>query len=289
MIWAFFGVLHSLLRAGMIETGRAFRIDSWQVSFLQGLWGLILLAPFAPLMSWPTDELFYVAAFGVGLIFSIGLLIQLYLVTQKIGRVAAISMPLEAFAAMAIWFSITPALTDDFQGDTLGLVAIVIAFVLSSFALTKIRAQDISMKTLLVMAPVALTYAVAGVVMKVVLSAYPTETINVALSFAAVNYAVAACIMGTAALALRKVDLVMYSRQSLKAGLMVGVFSMTGFVTFAMGVTLAPNPGYVSMLAMLLPVWLLAWHGFLRMQDKASPMAALFIIISMLLMIVASM
>ena len=42
------------------------------------------------------------------------------------------------------------------------------------------------------------------------------------------------------------------------------------------------------MLAMLLPVWLLSWHGFLQMEDKASPLAALFIVISMLLLIVAS-
>lgn len=288
MLWAIYGVLHSLLRAAVVETGRVSRVDGWHMGFWQALCGLGLCAAFLPVASWPDDFRFYLGAIGTGLILTVGMMVQLRLSEEKHGRVSAIYMPLEAAAAMVIWVLVTPYMLEEYANDSLMSVSVALAFAFSTFALFRIRMNDASWKTFAVVAPVGLTYAVAGVVTKIVLTDYAPAVVPQALSYTAAVFATMTVTMGISVLARRKTGPGFTSRRTVHYGFVGGLFSMMGYGTFAVSVAFAPNPGYTSMLAMLLPVWLLSWHGFLKMDDKASPLAALFIVISMLLLIVAS-
>ena len=288
MLWAIYGILHSMLRSAFVETCRVAQVDGWRMGFWQALTGLALLLPLLPFMVWPDDVNFYYAAAGVAVIFTIGMLVQLRLSEDRHGRVSAIYMPLESIAAMVIWVLVTPYMLQEYIKDTLMTVSVSLAFAFSSFALFKIRANDANWGTFLIVAPVGMTYAVAGVVTKVVLSDYTQNIIPAALSYILVVFFVMMAIMGFSVLFKKKTGAGFVSRQTVQYGFVAGLFSVLSYSTFAISVAYAPNPGYTSMMAMLLPVWLLSWHGFLQMEDKASPLAALFIVISMLLLIVAS-
>lgn len=288
MLWAIYGILHSLLRAAFVETCRATGVDGWRMGFWQALAGFLLLLPLTPFMHWPGTPGFYFAAAGMAVIFGIGMVIQLRLSEERKGRVTAIYMPLEAVAAMVLWLLINPYIYQEYGKDMLMSLSILMAFTFATYSLFRIRANDVSWNTFLVAAPMGLTYAVAGVVTKVILSGYEANVIPVVMTYILVAFAVMTVVMGTAVLVRRKTGPGFTAPPLVRAGIIGGMFSALGYGTFAISVAYAPNPGYTSMLAMLLPVWLLSWHGFLRLEDKASPIAALFIVISMMLLIVAS-
>lgn len=62
MIWAFFGILHSLFRAGFAEINHHFRVDGSRLNFWHALFGMLFLLPFAPLLEWSMPVSLYVAA-----------------------------------------------------------------------------------------------------------------------------------------------------------------------------------------------------------------------------------
>jgi len=290
MLWAIYGILHSMLRAAFVETCRINRIDGWRLGFWQALTGFVVLLPlsFTPLMVWPQDGFFYMAAAGIALIFTIGMIVQLRMSEGRHGRIFAIYVPLEAIAAMIIWVIVTPYMLETYINDTLMTVSVTLAFAFSSYALFRIRTNDVDWKTFLIAAPIGITYAVAGVVTKIVMTDYGDMVVQAALSYVMVIFSIMTVVMGLAALVKKKTGTEFSSVRTVSTGMVAGLFAVLGYGTFVVSVSYAPNPGYTSMLAMLVPVWILTWHGFLRMDDKASPLAALFIVISMLLLIVSS-
>ncbi|HEY8190033.1 MAG TPA: hypothetical protein VIF12_05065 [Micavibrio sp.] len=289
MLWVIYGILHSMLRSACAETGRIFQFDGWRMGFWQALCGLVLLLPFLPFMVWPVDGAFYLAAAGVSVIFTVGALVQAKLSAERRGRVFAIYVPIETIAAMVIWALVMPHMLEEYLHDSLMTVSMAMAFMFASFSLLRIRDNDLSWRTFLYVAPMGLSYAVAAVVTKIVLMEYGMDLYGTALTYVLVIFAVMTVVMGVSLLAKRKASgTEITTPRLIQGGAIAGLFSAMSYGTFVVSVALAPNPGYVSMMAMLLPVWLLSWHGFLRLEDKASPLAALFIVISILLMIVAA-
>jgi hypothetical protein len=286
MLWALYGLLHSLLRAAFAETNRAYKIDGRQLAFGQALAGLLFLVPFIPLMTWPSDPHFYRAAVGVALIFSLGNLLHLNLSAQKAGRVSSIYMPLEALAATLIWIAVTPALIYEHQNNMLMTISVVVAFFLSTIGLVKIRPQDINLRAFLLVAPLGLTYAVAGTVTKTVMSS--SSVFPDALAYALISFSVMTVVTGLGIFIQGAGFPDMRSGPVIKASLLTGLVSACAYTAFVVSVALAPNPGYTSMLAMLLPVWLLVWHGIIRVKDRASGMAAMLIVIGSCLLMVAA-
>src|SRR5690606_4077785 len=194
MIWVVYGLFHSFMRAAFTETNRIYQLDGWRVAFWQSLFGLLILLPFVPFMAWPADERFYVAAVGVSLMLSVGTLIQLTLSNQKKGRVSSIYMPLETFAAFIIWLAVTPAALHAHVYNPLMTAGVGAAFIVASLALLKIRRHDLSWSNFIVVVPVALTYAVAGVVTKIVMPGF--AILPMALAYTTVSFAVMTLVMG---------------------------------------------------------------------------------------------
>jgi hypothetical protein len=286
MIWAIYGILHSLLRAALTETNRVYQLDAIKLSFGQALFGVVLLLPFLPMMEWPSDPHFYRCAIGVATIFSIGMLANLTLAANRAGRVASIYMPFEAIGATLIWLAVMPQMRDAYEADMLTTYSIVIAYVISTGALVMVRRNDINFRTFLLVAPVGISYAVAGTVTKAVMPFSPV--FPAALSFALIGFLVMAVVMGVTALISGHLDRQLFSARGLGASFATGLVSACSYVAFVTSVTLAPNPGYTSLIAFLLPVWLWAWHLVIGVEDQANPMAAIFIVIGVAMLITAA-
>lgn len=287
MLWILYAVAHSLFRAIFAEINRLYRVDAWQLTFVHAVCAVILLLPLVPLMAWPADASFYAAAGMVALIVSVGVVIQLNLVSEQNGRISGIAVPFEALGAFAIWLAVDPGSLAAYENNTLSLVGLFAAFGFAIFGLMLLRRHDINKRTLMVMAPVAMTYAVAGVVTKVVV---PFDSLIPALlSFVLINYVVMTIAMGLALLVKRKVDGSMASRNTLVAGAMTGMLGLMGYATFVAAVVLAPNPGYVSLTAVLVPVWLFIYHHAKHREDHSSAAAALLIIVSVVMLVMSAL
>ena len=118
MLWALYGLLHSVLRAGHVETNRVLQWYRWRAALALACGGLIILALTTPWMQWPADPHFYHAAIGVGFIFALGTIIHLLLSDERTGRVSALYMPLETLASILIWMLLTPGHADQLSPTT---------------------------------------------------------------------------------------------------------------------------------------------------------------------------
>lgn len=287
MFWIVYAIAHSLFRAIFAEINRIYRVDAWQLTFVHAVVAVVLLMPFIPMMEWPADAAFYAAAGMVALIISVGVVIQLNLSSEQNGRISGIAVPFEALGAFAIWMAVHPDALASYENNALSLVALFASFVIAIFGLMLLRRHDINRRTLMVMAPVAVTYAVAGVVTKVVV---PFESfIPALLSFVLVNYVVMTVAMGMVLLVKRKVDDTMTSKNTLIAGALTGMLGLMGYATFVAAVVMAPNPGYVSLTAVLVPVWLFMYHHAKHREDHSSAAAALLIILSVVMLVFATL
>jgi hypothetical protein len=285
MLWAIYALLHSLFRAMFVETGRLFQADGWIRMFLQAIFGTLLLLPFMPLMQWPDDGRFYFAAILIGLVVTVGMLIQLNLSAQQHGRVSGIYMPLEAMMAFLIWTAITPSGFEDMTGDWLKTISTALALALATLALLIVRPNDIGWKNSAVVAPVGVSFAIAGVVTKLILPA--SNLIPIVLAYVLINFGVMTIVMGLVVLIKRKAATDILSTRVLRGGVITGLFSASSYITFVAGVVLAPNPGYTSFMAMMLPVWMIGLHKLFRTEERASPVAAFLLVISALTLIFA--
>lgn len=286
MIWVVFAFLNSMLRAVQSETNRVFKASGWALAFWQAFFGLLFLLPLLPYVLWTDDPDFYLAAIGVSLIFTVGTLIQMNLSGRSTGRISCISGPVEAVTAAGLWMVFSPSfMRDHVVGDPLITVAVVVAFLMACLGAFRIRPGDVNIETLMVALPVGLTYAVAGVVAKIAFPAY--DFAAAVLTFVMIKYMVMVCVMGPVFLLKEKTPRALMRPEALKAGAVSGIVSVLAFSSFVAAVVMAPNPGYVGVTAMLLPVWLTVWHGATGKEDTASRLAALFIAIAVVMLAVA--
>ncbi len=286
MIWAFYAVLYSVFRALFVEAGRIDRGDPWVRAFWHAVFGILMLLPFWPMMQWPAvDAGFYFAAVIVGAIMTIGCLMQLALSEQHKGRITGISLPVETAAAFVIWLAITPSSFGDVVGDALRTACVLLAFTVAGIALAIVRSNDIHIRTALLMTPIGLSFAVAGVVTKLALPSGPA--LAIALPYVLINFGVMAIVMGVIAAMKRKFGRAAFQTETLRSGALTGLFSASSYTAFVMAVSLAPNPGYVSFMAMLLPVWMIGLHKILGEEEKSSPVAAFLLVLSAIMLVVA--
>lgn len=286
MNWAVYAILHSICRAFFVETNRVYKVDSWHLTFLQALFGLVVLLPFTPLMYWPADHRFYFAAVIVALITAVGYMIQLALAAQKTGRVSGMYMPLEALTATLVWVLIMPAMLYIYTQNVMLSGGLVVALVLSIWGMSRIRQSDISWSTFIIVAPVGITYAISGIATKIVMP--EIMLVPALLTYAFVGFAVMTFALGLALLLKKKASRAMLSTRTLQAGALTGTFSLIGSLSFIASVTLAPNPGYTSIVAMMLPVWLLLFHKIMRVEDTASRAAACMITLGTVILLFAT-
>lgn len=286
MYWAIFAIFHSIFRAIFAEVNRVYNLDSWQLSFWHACVAVIVLLPFIPFMDWPADMNFYLAAVLVAMILAVGVVIQLNLSAERKGRVSSIAIPVEAIAAFLIWIAVKDYMIYYYLENPVMTISVVSAFALTTVALYFLRTTDITWATFVVVAPVGITYAVAGVVTKLVVPA--ANLVPAALSFVLVNYVVMTVVMGMFLLIKRKADPGLYAIPMIKAGALTGVFAALAYLTFVVSVVFAPNPGYTSILAALVPVWLMWYHELRTVEDRSKPLAGLLIVASAILLITAT-
>ncbi len=286
MNWALYALLHSLCRAFFVETNRVYKIDSWQLTFMQALFGVLVLLPFIPLMDWPEDPRFYFAAVVVALITAVGYMIQLGLAAQKTGRVSGMYMPLEALTATIVWVLVMPAAMELHLQNIMLSLGVVMALGLSTFGMARIRQSDVSWATFLIVAPVGATYAISGIATKIVMP--ETHIIPAVLTFSLVGFATMTFVLGTVLLAKKKISREMVTKHALRGGFLTGAFSVVGSLCFVASVAMAPNPGYVSIMAMMLPVWLWLFHKAMGVEDRATGWAAGVLTLGVLILLVTT-
>lgn len=278
-MWIFYGILHSLMRAVFAETSRAFAVDRDRQGFWQALAALAFLLPLAPLAMWPGDPRFYLAAAGASVILTVGALINTGLSAEKSGRELGMHMPVEALTSFCLWLLIAPSSAAVFAHNPAAAGVLALSFCAAAAALYRIRPLRPGVRAFAFALPVGISYAVAGNVTKSMV--FSTAVLPLSFAYAIVNFAVMTAVMVLWLAFKKKLDTGLAGRDVLSAGLLSGLSSAIGYTCFVAGVSLAYNPGFTSVLAMLLPVWCLVWHRLRKMPDTASPVRAVLLALAL--------
>lgn len=283
MIWAFFGILHSLFRAGFAEINHIYRVDGGRLNFWHAVFGMAFLVPFLPFIERNMPPGLYIAAMIVGLVLTAGGLMQLILSSQKSGRVTGMFVPVEAISAFMLWYLFTPETESLFLSSASKTALTGLAFVLATVGLLRIRDNDAGWKEFAAILPGALALGGSAVLIKMV--TLPVMLPSAAFAFVFVSYAVMALLMGFVILIRKEADKALTETKLIHAGIMTGIFSSAAFICFIYSLAYASNPAYPITLLMTVPVWLWLYHKLKKEEDQAHPVFAVMILVGTVLLI----
>lgn len=280
-LWLWFALASSLITAQNVEMNRrlgqeGFRLNMWRMAMAALFW-----LPLAALQPWPDfaqHGLFYIAAIFSGAAVMVGFTIQTELSHRHNGRVAVLHLPLKAVAVFVIWAMLDPASATRYLENPLKVAGILVCLGIMSGALFAFRRNDVSMQSLKAVMPIVLLYTAGDLFARHALTSGDLQqTLVVFLFLMSLSSAVVSVLM----LPWRpKPELPLWHPRLLRAAGWASLAGTLNQILFFAALALGKNPAYVSMIALLAPVWLLIYHRVANIPDNASPVAGTAIVLA---------
>lgn len=287
MLWFVYAVIHTIFQAIFVELNRIYKIDSWQLNFLHSFFAFLFMCLLIPFMNWQLDAKIIFAAFVISSVLTIGCQAQIYMSSRHNGRVASMWQPVSIFTAFILWIGLFPETASDYMEDKLILSAIIFALAINIFSFVLIRRNDIALRAFLLIAPVGVLYGSVTVLSKFVLP--ESNALPDALTLAFFMYLFMSVFSLGGVIAKKRLTTELISSHFIKAGLAIGSASAIGYIFVLLSVAAAINPGFTSVIGMLTPVWIMAYHRLRGVKDEASPWAGLLMIFGAALLAYATL
>jgi acyl-CoA synthetase (AMP-forming)/AMP-acid ligase II len=286
MTWFFWAVLASGAAAVLAELNRVFRQEPQLLNAWRSTVAAIMLAFAIPLMEWPSfisHKDFYLVASIDGAVMAIGMILFFQLAQQKSGRVTSMILPLTAVGAYLTWWMIAPSERPDLVSEPMKVLVAVMSLVMITLSMQKIRANDASWDSFLVILPVGIAFGVIDALTKKVMG----DGFNIyALSLSYTFFASIICAIVAWGAVLREPEggrtVEFFDRQLLWASFWAGFWTAIMFLASTFAVTMADNPTYAGMIMAMTPIWLYLYNHFRGIHDTTSPVPGLLIILGAL-------
>jgi hypothetical protein len=281
-LWLVLAVASSLLSAQNVETNRrakqeGFRLNFWRMSIAALFW-----LPLTLLEKWPTDLAFYAAGIFGGMAIILGFTIQNDLANRHNGRVAIIHMPLKAVLVFALWAMFDPIAREHVFHNPLITVGVVAALATMVFALAEFRKNDVSWSSFRAVLPIVVVYAFGDIFARLTITPDQLHArLVIFLFLVAASSAIGSLLMWPWR---PKPELPLYTPKLMKDAVRAAMGSTANQVCFFMALVLGPSPAYVSMVALMAPVWLLGYHRWAGIKDDANPLAGTIVVAAAILL-----
>lgn len=286
-LWILAALASSLLSAQNVEMNRrarqeGFRLNLWRMALSAVFW-----LPLALLQQqWPSNPMFYVVAACSGVAMIVGFTIQNDLALKHNGRVAILHMPLKAMVVFVAWMLISGQARSHLFDQPLHVLGVVVAMALMVGALYTFRRHDVSWSSFKAVLPIVGLYALGDVLVRVTLDA--TVLSQQLVVFLFVLSATSATVSALLLPWRPQPSLPLVTPSLVRAGGWAAFGSTMNQVCFFTALVLGPSPAYVSMVALLAPVWLLAYHRLAGIRDDASPVAGTVVVLAAILLMVCA-
>lgn len=270
-LWLISALVSSMLSAQNVEMNRrakqeGFRLNLWRMGLSALFW-----FPLAMLQPWPHDPLFYVAAIFGGLVLIVGFTIQTDLAVKHNGRVAIVYMPLKAILVFLVWMLVSVHAREHLIEHPLRGLGVLVCLGIMVAALFSFRKHDVSWSSFKAVLPIVVLYGAADILTKSIIS--PAQLGQELIVFL---FVISAASAGVSCLLLPwrpQPQLPLVTPMLIRHGGWAAFGSTLNQVCFFIALILGPSPAYVSMVALLAPVWLLVFHRLSGIKDDASPVA----------------
>lgn len=279
-VWVFAALGNSILAAASAEINRKFKQEPYRLNMVRTAIAALIWLPIVLVQDvWPQDETFYIAALFSGLVITFGNIVLNDLSARMNGRVAVLNIPLKAMAIFAVWPFIDNAAWVHITQEQPWQVSVgLVFFGIMVAAINAMRQNDASWSALRALAPVIVFYTAADIVARLQLQGPGFG--NRLIVYVFLSMLVSAVFSALMLPWRPHPEKPLISQKLFKAAGWAAVVTMMNHMCFFIGLTLAPNPAYVSMIALLAPMWLLVYHRWADIPDNASPWAGAILVLA---------
>jgi drug/metabolite transporter (DMT)-like permease len=285
LVWLWLALFSSLISAQNTEMNRkagqeGFRLNLWRMGISSCFW-----LPLALLQPWPSiteHAMYYFAAVGSGVGLIIGFTIQTELSLHHNSRVAVLHMPLKALLVFLIWALFNPEARVHYFENIERTLGILACLTIMAGALFAFRRNDVSWYSFKAVLPIVGIYGAFDIFTKLTMPPGNFQANLIVFLFVMTFSSVVASLLY---LPWRpRPELPLMHPKLMRAGGWAAVGGTINQTCFFGALLLGPSPAYVSMVALLTPVWLLAYHRIAGIKDDASPVAGMFVVVAAMIL-----
>ena len=279
MTWFVWAIMASLCAAALAESNRIFKLDAQMLNAWRSTIAMLFMAVAIPYMSWPHTGSFYIVAIIDGIVTAAGMVMFFYLAARKTGRVSSMVLPMAAFAAYMTWWMMRPAERPDILESPFHVLLAVVSFTLICVSFQKVRDNDSSWDSFLMVLPVGLAFGVVDAVTKGVLND-ANNLYRIVLSYTFLS--LVSCTIAAWIAAIPKPlggrPTGFLNKDLLWGSFWCGIWTVGMMLTGVFALSTAPNPSLPSLVLALTPVWLFAFNYIRGVNDDVSIPASILII-----------
>lgn len=279
MVWFIWAVFASFCAAALAESNRIFKLDAQLLNAWRSTIGVVLMVAAFPYMDWPDNRDFYTVAVLDGVVMAVGMVLFFHLAAKRTGRVSSMIMPMAAFGAYMTWWMMEPLQRPDLMDNPFRVLLAVVSFALVCISFQKVRDNDASWDSFIVVMPVGLFFGIIDAMTKVVLGD-DFNMYGTALAYTFLSLVVCAVAAWVAVipkpLGGRPDGFI--SGKLLWGGFWCAFWTVGMMLASVFSLSAAPNPSLTGLVMALTPLWLFLLNYVRKVQDDVSIPASLLIL-----------
>ena len=276
-MWFVWGLLASLFAAILAESNRNYKLDARLLNAWRSTFGAGIIAFAYPLMVWPSfssAKTFYLVGGLDGIVTAIGMVLFFMLAARKTGRVTSMMMPVAAIGAYGTWCLLSPLSQPSIDARPVQFLIAAFSLFIICLSLQKIRSNDNSWESFLIVLPVGIAFGITDALTKwVLVGSHGIYPLAIAYTFLSICVCAATAWGAAFFRGGGNLKMPMISRKLLWCGFWCGFWTAGMYLCLTFSLTLSPNPTYPGIIMAMTPIWLYLLNQFRHTNDDASPLA----------------
>ena len=280
--WFFWSLLATLCTAIIAHFNHRHRLDPQLLNAWHSTFAALMLAAAIPFTIWPDffeRKSFYIMGVLNGVVLGLGMIFFFKLAMRRTGRVTSMTIPIAAVAAYTAWWVLDPNSRPAFLDSPWRGYLTLLSMMCICFAMQKVRQNDASWETFLLVLPIGMAFGVRDALVKWTIGA-EMQVYASAISFLLISALVWAGLAWIAAMPKPPGGREPVRVRPLLWGSFWCAFWTVGMLLAnIIALIRAPNPAYPGIVMAMTPLWLYAYYYLRGIRDETSPVAGAVIIL----------
>ena len=284
MTWFIWALLASFCAAALAESNRIFKLNAQMLNAWRSTIGFAFVGLALPHMHWPQDIDFYIVAGIDGIVTAIGMILFFYLAGKQTGRVSCMILPMAAFAAYVTWWMMEPMQRPDFVEQPFRVLLAILSFTLVCLSFQKLRDNDASWESFMIVLPVGLAFGVVDALTKKVMGTSVSmggnlHNLGLSYTFIALGVCMVVAWLANLRSPLGGRPTGFFDKKLLWGGFWCAFWTVGMALTAVFALAESPNPVYPGLMMTLTPIWLFTLNRIRRTHDEVSIPASILILL----------